>query len=156
MWKGDSAKNTVRLGGGRRAGRLCVFVRQTTKSGETTAAEKHVPLGVYLMDGDTVLQKAEFCKAGEMSVSFALEEAVASSAHPRSRRALSRGPGRRARGGGDDARRAECHRTQLNASSGADPRTLSSAGGKTAASGEGLWEEPPVTKAGAKAKETKG
>lgn len=155
VWKGDSAKNTVRLGvAGAAAGRLCVFVRQTTKSGETTAAEKRVPLGVYLMDGDTVLQKAEFCKAGEMSVSFALEEAVASSAHlavAPCTFAADKGAALEVEVMMPDAPSATA--LQLNASSGADPRTLSSAGGKTAASGEGpLGGATPAGKAGAKAK----
>ena len=72
VWKGASAKNTVRLGvGGASAGRLCVFVRQTAADGkETSAAAERVPLGVYLLDGEAVLTPARFCKAGEVSVAF--------------------------------------------------------------------------------------
>ena len=70
-WKGASAKNTVRLGVGGLAAacRLCVFVRQTSGDGqEMSAAADRVPLGVYLLDGESVLQPAQFCKAGEVSV----------------------------------------------------------------------------------------
>ena len=68
--------------GGAAPGKLCVFVRQTTAKGdETIAAEKRVPLGVYLLDGDRVVTPASFCKAGEVSVAFDLDEALAASPH---------------------------------------------------------------------------
>lgn len=81
LWRGESARNTVRLGvGGATAGRLCVFVRQTAADGkETSAAAERVPLGVYLLDGETVIRPAQFCKAGEVSVAFQLDAAAAAS-----------------------------------------------------------------------------
>ena len=83
LWKGKAARNTVRLGvGGASAGRLCVFLRQTSSDGkETSAAADRVPLGIYLLDGDRVLQPAQFCKAGEVSAAFELDETQASSPH---------------------------------------------------------------------------
>jgi len=127
LWRGASAKNTVRLGvSGAAAGRLCVFVRQTSgDQQETTAAEQRVPLGVYLLDGEEVVQTAQFCKGGEVSVAFELDEARASSPN------LAIAPCTFAADKGAQlelevmAPDATSAALQLRPSTGVDPRTLS-------------------------------
>ena len=137
LWKGASAKNTVRLGiGGATAGRLCVFVRQTAADGkETSAAAERVPLGVYLIDGDTVLTKAQFCKAGEVSVSFEIDAAKAASpnlAIAPCTFAADKGAQLEVEVMAPDAPSGAATALTLTAASGADPRTLSAAAGSTA------------------------
>lgn len=156
-WKGASARNTVRLGvGGATAGRLCVFVRQTSAKGdETSAAAERVPLGVYLLDGDTVLTPAQFCKVGEMSVAFELDEARASSPNlviAPCTFAADKGAQLEVEVIAPDALRTTA--LTLNASSSVDPRTLSAAATDDAAAAAA--KAPPSKGKGATAKPKTG
>lgn len=92
-----------------------------------------MPLGIYLLDGDAVLQPAQFCKAGEVSVAFVLSEAQASSSN------LAIAPCTFAADSGAKlevevmAPDAPSAALELSASSGVDPRTLLTEGSKGAA-----------------------
>ena len=154
LWKGASAKNTVRLGvGGATAGRLCVFVRQTSTDGQETRAEaQRVPLGVYLLDGDTVLQAAQFCKAGEVSVAFELDEERAASPHlaiAPCTFAADKGAKLEVEVVAPDAPQAAL---ALSASSGVDPRTLTATASKGTARPAGKGKAPPSKGGAAKPK----
>ena len=154
LWKGASARNTVRLGvGGATAGGLCVFVRQTSTDGQETRAEaQRVPLGVYLLDGDTVLQTAQFCRAGEVSVAFELDEERAASPHlaiAPCTFAADKGAQLEVELVSPDAPQAAL---ALSASSGVDPRTLTATASKGAARPAGKGKAPPSKGGAAKPK----
>ena len=82
---------------------------------------------MYLLDGESVVQPAQFCKAGEVSVSFELDAARASSAGlaiAPCTFAADKGAQLEVEVVAPDAPRTATRLT-LSASSGVDPRTLS-------------------------------